>query len=356
MIVLARILLPEDFGLLVLVTIFIMIAKVLAESGFNTALIQKKDADEVDFSSVFYLNLAVSSVLYFALYILAPYIASFFDGPQLVSVIRVLSLSLFLNAFNSIQNAIISRNMQFKKLFLSSLIAVIISGIIGICMAISNFGVWALVVQQLTQQLLMTTVLFITVKWRPKILFSVNRIRSLFSFGWKLMISTLIDNIYSNLRSLLISKMFSPVFLGFYSRGEQFPSFIVYNLNGSIQSVLLPALASQQEDRNRIKEMVRRSIVTSSFVIFPMMVGLTVVAKPLVLILLTEKWLPAAPFLQIFCAIYALWPIHTANLQAINAIGRSDIYLKLEIVKKLIGIVILAISIPFGIYAIAFTI
>lgn len=353
LIVLARILLPKDFGLIVLVAIFIMIANVLVQSGFNTALIQKKNADEVDFSSVFYLNLFVASILYVLLFIFSPFIAIFFEEVQLVLILRILAITLFFGAINSIQNAVIARNMQFKKQFFSSLGAVLVSGIIGITIAYHNFGVWALVVQQLTHQFLITLILWFTVKWKPKMLFSFKRLRDLFSFGWKLLLSSLIDVIYTNIYGLLIGKMFSPIFLGFYSRGEQFPSFIVSNINGSIQSVMLPALSSHQENRQRVKEMVRRSIVTSSFIVFPMMVGLAVIAEPLVKILLTEKWLPAVPFLQIFCAVYALWPIHTANLQAINALGRSDIFLKLEIAKNVLGLSILVISIPFGIHAMA---
>jgi teichuronic acid exporter len=353
-IVLARLLLPEEFGLIVLVTIFISIAGVFVQSGFNTALIQKKNPDEVDFSSVFYLSLFVASLLYIGLFFTAPFIAAFFDEPELKLVLRILSLTLFFGAINSIQLAVISRNMQFKKLFISSLGAILISAVVGIMMAYANFGVWALVVQQLSNQLMVTIILWFTVRWRPKLLFSIKRIKNLFSFGWKLLISSLLDTLYKNITSLFIGKLFSSETLGFYNRGEQFPNLIVSNINGSIQSVMLPTLASHQDNKKRVKDIVRRSIVTSSFIIFPMMVGLAAIAKPLIEIILTEKWLPAVPFLQIFCASYALWPIHTANLQAINALGRSDIFLKLEISKKILGLVILGISIPFGVYAMAF--
>lgn len=353
MIILARILLPEEFGLIILVSIFITIAGVIAQSGFNTALIQKKKVDEIDFSSVFYLNLFVTTIIYILLFITAPYIALFFDHPQLTLILRILSLTLFLGAFNLIQNAIITRNMKFKKLFLSSLGGVVISGIVGILMAYANFGIWSLVAQQLTNQLIVTATLWYTVKWKPRFFFSIERLVTLFSFGWKLLVAALIDTIYSNIRSVIIGKMFSPAILGFYNRGEQFPNVLIGNINGSIQSVIFPALSSEQENKQRIKEMVRRSIVTSSFIVFPMMIGLAVIAEPLVKLMLTDKWLPAVPFLQIFCAVYALWPIHTANLQAINALGRSDIFLKLEVAKKLVGITILFISIPLGVHAMA---
>jgi teichuronic acid exporter len=354
MIILARLLQPEDFGLLVLVGIFITIAGLLAESGFTTALIQKKKIDEIDYSSVFYLNLLVASILYLVLFFSAPIIAKFLEQQQLVEILRILSLTLFLGVFNSIQNALIGRTLQFKKLFHSSLCAVLVSAAVGITMAYANFGIWALVGQLLTQRLLVTIFLWLTLKWRPRLLFSMERIKKLFLFSWKLLVSQLIDNLYNNFQNILIGKMFSPALLGFYSRGEQFPSFLVNNINGSIQSVLLPALASHQDNIPRVKEIVRRSIVTSSFITFPMMIGLAVIAEPLVSLLLTDKWLTAVPFLQIFCAVYALWPIHTVNLQAINALGRSDIFLKLEIIKSIIGLIILGISFQFGIYMIAF--
>jgi O-antigen/teichoic acid export membrane protein len=352
-IVLARLLLPKDYGIIALITIFITLANVFIQIGFSTALIQKKDANEIDFSSVFYISLFVSGLLYIVLFFTAPIIAAFYKTPLLVAVIRVLSIVLFFGVFNSIQNAVIAREMQFKKLFFSSLGAVIISGIVGLIMAYNGMGIWALVAQQITNQLSITVILWFTIKWRPKLLFSIERIKLLFPYASRLLVSALIDTFYNNLRSLFIGKIYSSSILGFYNRGQQFPLLIISNINGSIQSVMLPALSSQQDNVKRIKEMVRRSIVTSSFLIFPMMVGLAVVAKSLVSILLTEKWLPAVPFLQIYCFSYAIWPIHTANLQAINALGYSGIYLKLEIIKKIMGLIILSVTIYYGVYAIA---
>lgn len=352
-IVLARLLSPTDYGTIALITIFITIANVFVQSGFSTALIQKKDANEVDFSSVFYLSLFTSSILYMILFFAAPLIAGFYNLSQLIPIIRVLSITLFFGALNSIQNAVISKKMQFKKLFFSSLGAISVSGIIGVSFAYMGFGVWALVIQQLVNQLAVTIILWFTVKWRPKMMFSFERIKVLFSFGWKLLVSSLIDTLYTNLRSLIIGKIYYPAMLGYYNRGEQFPQIIVTNIDGSIQSVMLPALSVEQDNRVRMKDMVRRSIVTSSFVIFPLMIGLTVIAEPLIKILLTDKWLPSVPFLQIACMSYALYPIHTANLQAINALGRSDIFLKLEIIKKIIGLAILGVTIFYGVYAIA---
>lgn len=352
-IVLARLLLPEEYGIISIVMVFILLANVFVQSGFNTALIQKKDTDEVDFSSVLYLSLGVAGVLYVVIYLAAPFIANFYSQPLLIPVLRVLSITLFIGAFNSIQNAFVARNMLFKKLFLSSLVASIISGVVGITAAYHNWGVWALVAQQLTNQLMIAIILWFTVKWRPHLIFSTTRVKSLFSYGSKLLASELLDTLYSNLRTLIIGRMYTPSMLGYYNRGQQFPQLIVSNINGSIQSVMLPALSAHQDDRKRVKEMMRRTVVSSSFLIFPMMVVMAVVAEPLVKIVLTEKWLPAVPFLQMACFTFALWPIHTANLQAINAMGRSDIFLKLEIIKKIMGLIVLGVSLPFGVYAIA---
>lgn len=352
-IVLARLLLPEDYGIIALVLVFIAIANVFVQSGLNTALIQKKDADETDFSSVFYLGLFIACLIYIILFFTAPFIAAFYEEAQLIPIFRVLAITLFFGAFNSIQNAVIARRMQFKKLFFSSTGAILVSGTVGIYMAYKGFGVWALVGQQISNQLLVTLILWFTVKWRPKLLFSLRRVKSLFSFGWKVLVTVLIDTAYNDLRSLIIGKMFKAEMLGFYNRGQQFPSLIVSNIDGSIQSVLFPVLASQQDNRPRVKDMMRRAIVTGSFVIFPVMVGLAVTAEPLVKLILTDKWLPCVPFLQIFCAVYALWPIHTANLQAINALGRSDIFLKVEIIKIIVGLSILGVTVFYGVYAIA---
>lgn len=349
-IILARLLLPKEYGIIALITIFIAIANVFIQSGFSNALIQKKHVDELDFSSVFYLSLSVAVFMYTTLFFIAPVIANFYDEPQLVAVLRVVSLTLFFGAINSVQSAVVSRTMQFKRFFFSSLGGIISSGGVGIIMAYMGFGVWALVSQQLVSSLIITCILWFTVKWRPKLVFSLSRVKRLFSFGWKLLFSSLLDTLYSNVYTLIIGRIYNSEILGYYNRGDQFPNIIVTNINGSISSVLFPALSVNQDDRSRVKQMVRRSIVTSSFLICPMMIGLAVCAEPIVKILLTDKWLPSVPFIQMMCITYIFWPIHTANLQAINALGRSDIYLKLEIIKKCVGILLLAISIPFGVY------
>lgn len=353
-IILARLLLPEDYGIVSIVTIFITIATVFVQTGFNTALIQKKEIDDIDYSSVFYLSLFVALILYVIMFISAPFIASFYNNELLSPVLRVLSLTLFLGAINSIQTAIVSRTMQFKKNFFSSLVAMLLSGIVGVILAYLGYGVWALVAQQLLNMLLLVIVLFFTIKWYPKLLFSFKKVKSLFSYGWKLLCSSLIDTVYSNIYDLIIGKKYTTSDLAFYNRGKQFPSLIVNNVNSSISTVLLPVMSKEQDNPIVIKEMTRKAITVSSYLMFPMMLGLAVVAKPLVSLILTDKWLECVPFLQILCFSYALWPIHTANLQAINAIGRSDIFLKLEIIKKIIGLFMIIVTVPMGLYAMAF--
>lgn len=352
-IILARLLSPNDFGMLALVLVFINLAQVFIQSGFNTALIQKEEVDNEDYSSVFYLSLAIAGILYLLIYFLSPTFSKFYKTEELTAVLRILSLILFTGAINSIQNAVISRNMQFKLLFKSSLIAIIISGTFGILAAYNNLGIWALVIQQLTNQILITVILFFTVNWRPKLIFSYSKIKTLFSYGWKLLVSSLLEILYIDMSTLIIGRIYSPSILGFFNRGEQFPKTIVNNLNGSIQSVMLPTLSAHQMNTKRVREMVRRSIKISSFIVFPMMLGMFAVSEPLIKIILGEQWLPAVPYLQIFCIIYAMMPIHTANLQAINALGRSDIFLKIEIIKKTIDIIILFYTIPKGVIAIA---
>uniref|UniRef100_UPI003FEE4B1B lipopolysaccharide biosynthesis protein n=1 Tax=Fusobacterium mortiferum TaxID=850 RepID=UPI003FEE4B1B len=341
---LARLLIPKDYGIVALVTIFIAVSNVFIQSGFNIALIQKKKIDNIDLSSTFYISFFIATILYIILWLISPFVSNFYKIPELVMVIRIMSLTLFLGALNSIQNAIIMRELAFKKLFFSSLIAIIVSGSSGIILAYKGVGIWALIFQQLLNQLLISVILLFILEWKPKLVFSLKRVKKLFSFGGKLLCSALIDTIYKELVNIIVGKIYSPIMLGYYNRGEQFPKVLVNNFNGTIQSVIFPTLASVQQDKMKVKEIMRKGIMISSYIIFPAMVGLMAISEPLIRLVLTEKWLPCVPYLRIFCLSYALWPIHTANLQAINAIGRSDIFLKLEIIKKFIGISIILIT------------
>lgn len=350
-IVLARLVAPEQYTSVALITIFIAIANVLIQNSFNTALIQNRDVTEVDYSSVFYLNLVVAGILYVILYLASPWIAQFYRIPELSAMLRVLAITLFFGAVVSVQNAIVARTMNFKRLCIASFITALLSGVIGVFMAYGGYGVWALVAQQFANSLLLMLTLGILVAWRPSLTFSWARIQVLFSFGWKLLCSGFLDTIYTNLYGLVIGKIYNPVMLAYYNRGNQFPLLIANNLGGAIQSVMLPAYSMNQDDKEKVKQMVKRTIVTGSFAMFPLMAGMMAVAEPMISLMLTDKWLPTVPFLRLLCISYALWPIHVANLQAMNALGRSDKYLKLEIIKKALGMLSLIATIPFGVYA-----
>lgn len=344
-IILARLLSPEHYGVLSLMIIFTSLANVFIQTGFNTALIQNKDVTEEDYSSVFWVSLAVAAVMYGLIWLGAPLIADFYAMPDIVAPLRVLALMLFPGTLNSIQLAKVSREMDFKKVFYSSIGGILIAGIAGIAVAMLGGGLWALVIQNILNITVACMVMLFTVRWRPRLVCRLGRVIALFSFGWKLLASALLDTLYQNLSSLVVGKKYSSETLGFYNRGQQFPQFIITAVNGSVQSVMLPAMSAKQDDPEQVKGLMRGAVMMSAYIIFPMMAGLAAVAEPLITIVLTEKWLPCVPYMQIFCFSFALWPVHTSNLQAINAMGRSDIFLKLEIIKKIYGIAILAVSV-----------
>ena len=353
-ILLARWLYPEDYGIIALIIIFISLAEVISDGGFNTALIQKKDADATDFSTIFFASSGVAVLLYLILFFTAPLISRFYEIDSLTKVIRVLSLSLPFYVLNSIQRAYVAKEMLFDKLFISSLIAAVLSGLTGCWMALKGFGVWALVAQKLSNQALITVSMWYTVRWRPVMKFSFDSFRRLFGYGWKIFLTNFIITLFVKIRHLIIGKMFKPANLAYYERGDQFPSFIGENLLAAIQSVLFPTLSEQQDDRTRVKSMMRRTTKSVSLVICPLMIGLFVVAEPLTIVLLTEKWLPIVPFIRIMCISNMFKPLTIPNAEAIKAMGYSDITLKLEVIKKVIDIIILVVSCQIGLIAIAY--
>lgn len=354
-IVLARILAPEAYGQIALITVFTTIMQVFVDSGLGTALIQKKDADDLDFSSVFYFNFVVCLALYAAMFVAAPCIAAFYNDASLTSIVRVISLTIVISGVKGIQQSYVSRNMLFKRFFYATLGGTIFSAFLGIGLAYAGFGVWAIVAQQLSNTTIDTLILWLSVKWRPKKAFSWIRLKGLLSFGWKMLASSLLDTVYGNIRSLIIGKMYSSSDLAYYDQGKKFPNVIVLNINTSIDSVLLPTLANVQDDAASVKSMTRKAIKTSAYLMAPLMMGLAFCAEPIVRLVLTDKWLPCVPFLRIFCITYMFYPIHTANLNAIMAMGRSDLFLKLEIAKKLVGIALLVSTMWFGVMVMAYS-
>lgn len=354
-IVLARILSPSDYGTIALVTVFTTILQVFIDSGLSTALIQKKDADDLDFSSVFYFNFIVCLILYIIMFVSAPCIADFYKDSNLITIIRVISLTLIISGVKGVQQSYVSRNMLFKRFFFSTLGGTIFSAVLGIIMAYAGFGVWAIVFQQLSNNAIDTLILWITVKWRPIKKFSWIRLKHLLSFGWKMLASSLLDAVYNNLRNMIIGKLYTSADLAFYNQGDKFPKLIVTNINTSIDSVLLPTMSNEQDNHVRVKDMTRRAIKISTYIMAPLMIGLAFCARPVVQLVLTDKWLPCVPYLQIFCVSYLFWPIHTANLNAIKAMGRSDLFLKIEIIKKFIGMILLIITMNISVMAMAYS-
>lgn len=352
-IILARMLDPAVFGTVAKVTIITTILLVFVDSGMANSLIQKKDPDDLDFSSVFYFNMAFCLVLYAGLFAAAPAIARFYDDAQLTAIVRVLGLSVVVAGVKNVQQAYVSKTLQFKRFFFATLGGTLLSAAVGIVMVFCGFGVWAIVAQQLTNVTVNTAILWLTVGWRPKRMFSFERLKGLLGYGWKLLVSGLLDTVYNKLREIMIAVFYTDADLAYYNRGMTYPNLLVENINASIDSVLLPVLSAEQDHKEQVRNMTRRAIRISTYVMMPMMMGLAVCAEPLIRLLLTDKWLPCVPYLRIFCFSYAFYPLHTANLNAIKAMGRSDLFLKLEIIKKVFGVIILLVTLQYGVYVMA---
>ena len=352
-VLLARLIAPSEFGLIAIVMILVELSNVVVDGGFNSALIQKKEPKNQDFSTILYVSILASLLLYAILYVAAPHIADFYHEDRLAAVLRVLCIVLLFKAFNSVQSAFISKNMLFKKSFVCNFVAVLISGIVGVALAYMGWGIWALVAQQLLSQIAVCLIMWYYVRWRPSLIFSKESLKELFDFGWKIFLTNIIVAIFKNVRGLVIGRLFNASSLAFFERGKHFPALIVDNLSSTIQAILFPVFSNKQDDVVAVKSMLRRSIKTSSLFVFPSMIGFIVVAKPVIVLLLTDQWLPAVPFVQIFCIAYLLMPIQSANQQVIISLGRSDLVLKLEIIKKIVELLILIISFMYDSIAVA---
>lgn len=352
--ILARLLEPEHYGMVSIAMIFITVANVFVSDGFGSALIQKKDADALDFSTILYFNISFSIVLYLLIFMFAPLVQKFYgSGYELLTpVLRILGIRLILSAINSVQQAYVAKKMMFKMFFVSTFLGTVISAIVGITLAYKGAGVWAIVAQYLTNTTIDTVVLNIRLRKKPLLAFSFQRLIGLFKYGVNILGASLLVCGYQQLRAMIIGKIYSSSDLAFYDRAQQFPQVFVTNINSSIGAVLFPKMSNEQDDRSKVKETARMSIRFSSFFICPLMVGLAAVAEPLVRLLLTEKWISCVPLLRLFCIMYLVQPIHTANMQAIKAIGHSDIFAKLEVVKKSIELVSLLLVMKKGVTAI----
>lgn len=342
-IILARILSPSEYGAVAMVAIFVAIAKVIVDGGFNSALIQKKNADIVDYSTVLYFSISASLLLYVILFFIAPFISAFYgkDYEILTPILRVLGLQIIIFAVNSVQQAYVSKKMMFKSFFCATLVGTIISGLVGLTLALCGFGVWALVAQSLTSAFFNTITLFCLIRKLPALVFSFKRLKPLLNYGYKLFGASILVTVFQELRALVIGKLYSPSDLAYFDRGRQYPNLIVNNLSTSVGAVLFPKMSLEQDNLLQVKETTRKSIRFCSYLMCPFMFLLAATSEPLIRLMLTEKWMPCVPILQLFCVVYLFMPIHNANMQAIKAIGRSDIFFKLEIVKKTLEIMTL---------------
>ena len=350
-IILARLLMPEDFGLIAMVMIIVAVAKSVVNSGFGAALLQKKDATHIDESSIFYFNIVLGVGMAGFFFFAAPWIAAFYEKPVLVSLTRVLSLNLVIGSFGIVQATLLSKEMDFKTQWKIGMIAPVVSGPVGITMAYQGFGVWSLVGQSLSSNLVRTVLLWLFRRWHPAREFSFSSLRIMFGFGSRILLSGLLNTVFKNIYVLVIGKLFSATALGFYSRAKGLQQLPVKNITGAVGRVTFPAFSAVQDDKPRLKRGLRKALTSIAMLNFPMMLGLAVVAKPLIAVLLTEKWLPSLPYLRLLCVVGVLYPLHSINLNALKAQGRSDLFLRLEIIKKTITVIAIVITYRWGISA-----
>lgn len=354
-VVLARLLLPDDYGIIAMVIVFITVANAFVTSGIPTALIQKKDTDAVDFSSVFFFNIGLAVVLYAILFCCAPLIAQFYEAPILKPVVRVMGLNLLPGALNSVQSAYVSRNMMFKKYFLSTLSGTLGSGVVGILLAYSGAGVWALVFQNLMNVTINAVVLFFTIDWRPIRAFSWKRVSALVKFGWKILFEGISNTVAGQISNLVIGKVYTSGDLGFYTKAQQFPNIVSTNFSNAVSAVLLPAISKEQDDEKRVELLLRKSVRLASFVVFPMLTGLALVAEPLIRLLMTEKWLGCVPYMQIYCLACAMTVGMIPRHQALNGTGRSDVFMYEHMFARILGFILLFAVYKISVMAVAWS-
>ena len=348
--ILARLLTPDAYGTVALTSIFFAVSYALVDGGFCAALIQKKDADDLDFNSVFYLNLTLSIVAYIVLFFAAPWIANFYNTPELTAIVRVSAINFLFNAVNAIQGAELTKKMLFHLSFRISLIMSFTSAICGLTLAFLGFGVWALVWSSLIKGCVGVVARWFIIAWRPRLMFSFARLRLLFLYGWKLAATSVINKIFENINSLLIGKFYLKSDVAFVNKGRSLPALAMNEVDGTLGRVSFPALVLLQNDKARLREAMRRMMRCSTFLVFPMMVGVAICSYSWIRLLYGQKWTPAVPYMQLACFTFALWPFHTINLKGIVALGRSDIFLTVEIIKKSVALVIILSCFRLGVF------
>lgn len=354
-IILARILLPEEFGVITLVTVFIAILDVFVTYGFGNSLVVNKRSDDIDFSTCFHFGLILGIVVYIGVWFASPYISLYFENADLTPIIRVMALRIPMGAINSVQHAYVSKLMIFKKFFISTSIGTVISGLLAVLMAIMGCGVWSLVAQYLGNVLLDTVFLCFIVKWHPKLVFSFSSLKSIYDYGWKILIVGLVDTFYGQMRNFVIAKKFTTADLAYYGKGLSFPNMGMSAIEPTIDGVIFPALSNCNDDKAMMKAITRRMIKSTTYVIFPLIIGLLVVGRPLIILLLTDKWVESVIYLQICCLALMFRPVQIINNCVIRASGNSALLLKLDLLKKSVGVALLFLSIPYGVVAVAFS-
>lgn len=353
--ILARLLTPSDYGIIGMLAIFMAISQTIIDSGFSKALIQKQDRTEVDFSTAFFFNIIVGLVCYLILFLASPYIASFFNEPILEDVLRILAINLFLNSLAVVPVAKLSITVDFKTQSKASIISTVLSGVLGIVLAYNGIGVWALVVQSVSHSFVNVVMLWYLLKWKPQWKYSWESFRRLFSYGGNVLVAGVISTIYANINTLIIGKFYTPLDLGYYTRGHQFPSLLSVNITNVLQRVTFPILSQFQDNTQQLLSVYREYIKISSLVIFFLLSLLASLGRPLIVILLTDKWLDATIYLQVFCFAMMFDHLCQINLNLLYVKGVTKYILRLEIIKKTISFAILLISIPFGVLAISFS-
>lgn len=350
-IILARLLVPSEFGLIGMLTIFTALSQAILDGGFGSALIQKKESNQTDSSSIFYINILIGILLAITLILGAPLIASFYQQPILAPMLRVLSLSLIINSFSLVQTSLLTKNMDFKAQFKVQFLAISLSGLIGITLAYLGYGVWSLVIQSVTNYLFRAILLWLISNWRPTREFSWSSLKNMFSFGSKLLFSSLLYTFFNNIYEAFIGKVYSVTEVGYFTRASTFETAATMATSQPIDQVTFPALAPLQDNDIVLKQAYRKAIKLSQFLHFPLMIGLITVAQPLFLLILTEKWAPSIPYFQLLCVVGLLTPLQNLNLNILKVKGRSDLVFKLEIIKRFNLIVAIAITFRWGIMA-----
>jgi len=353
-ILLARLLTPNDYGMIAMLTIFIAVSQTFIDSGFGNALIRKLDRTEADKATVFFFNIFMAMACYGIIFLSAPLIAQFYSMPELTDILRILAINLIIQAFGSIQHLNLTIDLNFKALAKVTFIGAIVGGTAGLICAYNGLGVWSLVVQQMATTSCRVILFWVLVHWRPKTFFNKSSFKNMFGFGSKLLASGLLNTLYDNIYDLIIGKAFAAATLGNYSRASHFANFPSSNVTGIFQRVTYPVLSKIQDDPDKLRKGYLKFLNMATLVIFPLMIGLAALAKPFILLVLTDKWFDVILILQIICIAQMWYPVHAINLNILQVMGRSDLFLKLEIIKKIEGITVLCITLPFGIIAMCF--